>query len=816
MSEDGFSDCFEEPNMEIQIKTLLGTTFDIKVSFNDTVGDIKKKIYRVEGIPIYQQNLIFQSTELKDTIRLCDSGIRNGSTLTLVSSMRGGPISTRRLSVACDHFLLKELKDLLENSRDEVNSGSKVSVLVFKEGDIINLLRVIENEDGSYSPYGESTISPPTLQKEALETFQRLVEDKKMCTKLETIRRNLEELSERRQNRIRKDSIRTDEAKSSGDVSDIKGISDSAGLTIYERSDEGNQSESEEIALKDKHRTKPKDLQNFLVAKSGKSLYSERKGTYSHTRQSYARISKRRESGRLSSDKADINSNQYSTYSRERNIYKEREKHDLGGIYLNEDGMVLPGSDVLKGDSLEQSYLLEGLASDKLPDLSTSEQHNFLMNNFDSHQDKDITTTACRGLGPFIPDLSHADSTKTTSLDSKVSGSGYSLPNSSRLFHSHSLESKIFPSLNTFSNKKNQSSLPNVNDSLETLPNLTRLETLGNISGSRGESPVLEINETSVEEMSTKLADQLHFLDDESNGDMYGESISVSARNRVHLTRLVLSSDGAERPKSSPNSIELEERGQDLWEIHEPASERLKHSATCKVGLMKRHQGLEYNYDSLENAQSNLKPDIGKFSKSSTEYGVCSGTNYYMPQYLSTPSAIPPQYAPKQQSNYCDLYFRSERRSPLYSRRNRKENIEDKETVSKEKSCSSVATDFLSDCSRIQRLKNDDSFCKSKDELLHDFYGYCNLYSSSSVCIQKEEKHEVVKLPPVIKKKSRCSECNKKLNITNIYNCRCGRIFCSQHRYSEVHRCTYDYKTEGRKILERQNPLVTAEKIKRL
>lgn len=49
MSEDGFSDCFEEPNMEIQIKTLLGTTFDIKVSSNDTVGDIKKKIYRVEG-----------------------------------------------------------------------------------------------------------------------------------------------------------------------------------------------------------------------------------------------------------------------------------------------------------------------------------------------------------------------------------------------------------------------------------------------------------------------------------------------------------------------------------------------------------------------------------------------------------------------------------------------------------------------------------------------------------------------------------------------------------------------------------------------
>lgn len=70
------------------------------------------------GIPIYQQNLIFQSRELKDMNRLGDAGIRNGSTLTLVASMRGGPISTRRLSVACEHHvMLKELKELLENTR---------------------------------------------------------------------------------------------------------------------------------------------------------------------------------------------------------------------------------------------------------------------------------------------------------------------------------------------------------------------------------------------------------------------------------------------------------------------------------------------------------------------------------------------------------------------------------------------------------------------------------------------------------------------------------------------------------------------------
>jgi len=69
------------------------------------------------GIPVHQQNLIFRSQELKDSARLCDTGIKNGSTITLVSAMRGGPISTRRLSLSCEHYLLKELKDLLENSR---------------------------------------------------------------------------------------------------------------------------------------------------------------------------------------------------------------------------------------------------------------------------------------------------------------------------------------------------------------------------------------------------------------------------------------------------------------------------------------------------------------------------------------------------------------------------------------------------------------------------------------------------------------------------------------------------------------------------
>lgn len=35
-------------------------------------------------------------------------------------------------------------------------------------------------------------------------------------------------------------------------------------------------------------------------------------------------------------------------------------------------------------------------------------------------------------------------------------------------------------------------------------------------------------------------------------------------------------------------------------------------------------------------------------------------------------------------------------------------------------------------------------------------------------------------------------------------------------RYSETHNCSFDYKKEGRKILEQANPVVTAPKLPKI
>lgn len=69
---------------------------------------------------------------------------------------------------------------------------------------------------------------------------------------------------------------------------------------------------------------------------------------------------------------------------------------------------------------------------------------------------------------------------------------------------------------------------------------------------------------------------------------------------------------------------------------------------------------------------------------------------------------------------------------------------------------------------------------------------------------------------PVKSKKLRCAQCNRKLGVIMIMKCHCEKIFCAQHRYAEAHNCSFDFKLEGKKLLERENPLVVAQKLPKI
>jgi len=68
---------------------------------------------------------------------------------------------------------------------------------------------------------------------------------------------------------------------------------------------------------------------------------------------------------------------------------------------------------------------------------------------------------------------------------------------------------------------------------------------------------------------------------------------------------------------------------------------------------------------------------------------------------------------------------------------------------------------------------------------------------------------------PPQKHKNRCYSCRKKIGLTG-FTCKCGYIFCSEHRYSDKHDCPYDYKLAGREGIAKANPKVVASKINKI
>ncbi|GIL56649.1 hypothetical protein Vafri_11980 [Volvox africanus] len=67
--------------------------------------------------------------------------------------------------------------------------------------------------------------------------------------------------------------------------------------------------------------------------------------------------------------------------------------------------------------------------------------------------------------------------------------------------------------------------------------------------------------------------------------------------------------------------------------------------------------------------------------------------------------------------------------------------------------------------------------------------------------------------PP--KTATRCLECKKKVGLTG-FKCKCGNIFCGQHRYAESHDCPFDYKGVHKEKLASSNPVVQASKVQKI
>ena len=206
--EDVFSDLEQSfysdtsRHLYLFIETLTGTSFEMKVSPLETIVCIKAKLQQLEGIPISQQHLLYSDRELDNNTSLAECHIPDGATLTLVLSIRGGPINTRKIPLHDENS--RELQDAVERSKeellDQIPEGGHVTVLVFRDGDQINLYHVLERPDGSYSPYSPlsdswsgTSIKNLFAEPDDPEVQERLRENANTMSKMQDIKNKLQD-----------------------------------------------------------------------------------------------------------------------------------------------------------------------------------------------------------------------------------------------------------------------------------------------------------------------------------------------------------------------------------------------------------------------------------------------------------------------------------------------------------------------------------------------------------------------------------------------------------------------------------------------
>ncbi|KAB7502645.1 AN1-type zinc finger protein 4, partial [Armadillidium nasatum] len=651
-------------------------------------------------LPSSHQHILKGSEELLDDTPLIDQGVQEGSCLRLVLAMKGGPINSRRMPVYEDN-LWKDFSDYMEVNREELwenEPGRPVTLLVLREGDAVNLYRVVENDDGTFSPLNESWSSNRT------------------------------------------------------------------GSGKTDRSDK--ESLIEETI---KHQNKMTDLAARMEALKIRKREKKRKKKTSKPGSPSVRVSSANRIKRHRSSLTSRLSTAAETESRSINTHKIKSTKSA--------------------ESFTERYQVSPRAA----------------GNSNRTPDHPLKTPTRSHLPPVFPTGKYYPGSSVSRPNTHVSSNDYrrvSLSRSSRIMdeismraQSRHVEFSYHPKLESIPQRERKSSLHTLK---EDTPSFKQNKDY--FSGRNSEYYINDEKEKESEK--DNLREIKESREAWSGRDVpfplyigHGNSkLKRRFRRRLNhsynVESLALHKDLDDRPKTSPEILD-----------HRPGSAGTSSTMSDKIHLRGPDERLKELISVLNSSRANSrisevssinpvpplkdlpKPQnksMKKSNKKSSSGNTSLSTSFTSIRNASSPS---PPFTPRGAG----------------SLRN-----------SKSQEQMEILKDLLRNQNPVSRLSTPDKGLKiTRRPNSGQFKASMTPRSQPNTSPRTPKKK-------AMKKRPRCRQCKKKIGVATSYACRCGLVFCAQHRYAETHNCTYDYKSAGKKIIEIANPLVIPEKLPKI
>lgn len=139
--------------MDVYVQTLTGAGFEFIVPLRETAGNLKMRIQRTQGIPIWQQHIIFHSRELNNDCNLHANGVRDGDVLKLILAVevgyrRANQDEPGRVSHAPDGQPLVPDDAALQFAGQQHD----LTLLVYRDGDEVEQVDVVHSAYGDTEP----------------------------------------------------------------------------------------------------------------------------------------------------------------------------------------------------------------------------------------------------------------------------------------------------------------------------------------------------------------------------------------------------------------------------------------------------------------------------------------------------------------------------------------------------------------------------------------------------------------------------------------------------------------------------------------